>query len=126
MRATIQRITEIRGVPEQESIEIADVLDRSVAVRIGHFQADDLCIHIERPNSSPAAYHATSIQIMKLSEIEGDEEMKVGVSKQPWGDQLQLGPYDDAVQIEVGVDVTCEIENKFERERNERRSKRVR
>ncbi len=34
------------------------------------------------------------------------EEMSVGVSKQPWGDQLQLGPYDDALVIEEGVEVT--------------------
>jgi hypothetical protein len=28
--------------------------------------------------------------------------MKIGISKQPWGDQLQLGPYDDAIVIEEG------------------------
>jgi RNA ligase (TIGR02306 family) len=32
--------------------------------------------------------------------------MKIGISKQPWGDQLQLGPYDDAIVIEEGADVT--------------------
>lgn len=33
-------------------------------------------------------------------------EMVVGASKQPWGDQLQIGPYDDALVVEVGMDVT--------------------
>jgi RNA ligase (TIGR02306 family) len=32
--------------------------------------------------------------------------MKIGISKQPWGDQLQLGPYDNAIVIEEGADVT--------------------
>lgn len=34
------------------------------------------------------------------------EEMRIGESEQPWGKQLQLGPYDDALVIEVGTDVT--------------------
>lgn len=33
-------------------------------------------------------------------------EMIVDISKQPWGDQLQIGPYDDALVVEVGMDVT--------------------
>lgn len=33
-------------------------------------------------------------------------EMVVDISKQPWGDQLQVGPYDDALVVEVGMDVT--------------------
>jgi RNA ligase (TIGR02306 family) len=33
-------------------------------------------------------------------------DMVVDISKQPWGDQLQVGPYDDALVIEVGMDVT--------------------
>ena len=32
--------------------------------------------------------------------------MVVDISKQPWGDQLQIGPYDDALVVEVGMDVT--------------------
>jgi len=32
--------------------------------------------------------------------------MVVGVSKQPWGEQFQLGPYDNALLLEPGVDVT--------------------
>lgn len=44
--------------------------------------------------------------ILPISVLEGDEEMKIGISKQPWGEQLQLGPYDDALVIEEGTDVT--------------------
>lgn len=44
--------------------------------------------------------------ILPLSILEGEGEMKIGFSEQPWGKQLQLGPYDDALVIEVGVDVT--------------------
>lgn len=44
--------------------------------------------------------------ILPLSVLEGEGEMKIGISKQPWGDQLQLGPYDNALVIEEGVDVT--------------------
>lgn len=44
--------------------------------------------------------------ILPLLVLEGDDEMKIGISKQPWGDQLQLGPYDNALVIEVGTDVT--------------------
>lgn len=33
-------------------------------------------------------------------------DMVVDISKQPWGDQLQIGPYDDALVVEVGMDVT--------------------
>jgi tRNA-binding EMAP/Myf-like protein len=35
-----------------------------------------------------------------------DPEMVVGISKQPWGKQFQLGPYDNALLLEPGVDVS--------------------
>jgi hypothetical protein len=35
-----------------------------------------------------------------------DPEMVVGISKQPWGEQFQLGPYDNSLFLEPGVDVT--------------------
>ena len=43
--------------------------------------------------------------IIPLSVLEGEDEMKIGISKQPWGNQLQLGPYDNALVIKEGVDV---------------------
>jgi RNA ligase (TIGR02306 family) len=39
--------------------------------------------------------------IIPLSVLEGEDEMKIGISKQPWGNQLQLGPYDNALVIKV-------------------------
>jgi RNA ligase (TIGR02306 family) len=46
--------------------------------------------------------------ILPLSILNSKEfsEMQIGISKQPWGDQLQLGPYDDALLIEEGIDLT--------------------
>jgi RNA ligase (TIGR02306 family) len=44
--------------------------------------------------------------VLPISVLDGPDEMKVGISKQPWGDQLQLGPYDDALVIEEGVEVS--------------------
>lgn len=41
-----------------------------------------------------------------LNDVDPDSDMIVGVSKQPHGDQLQLGPYDNAIIIEEGLDVT--------------------
>jgi len=38
-----------------------------------------------------------------------EPEMVIGVSQQPWGDQLQLGPYDDALVIEEETDVTSAL-----------------
>jgi hypothetical protein len=38
--------------------------------------------------------------------LETGEEMMIGISEQPWGKQLQLGPYDDAIPIQEGMDVT--------------------
>ncbi len=106
LKATIQQISEIRQIPGQESIELAEILGRSVVIKSDSYQVGSLCVHLERPNESPQAYYSTKVQIMPLSVLEGNEEMKIGLSKQPWGDQLQLGPYDNAVVIEIGTDVT--------------------
>jgi RNA ligase (TIGR02306 family) len=40
------------------------------------------------------------------SKNQEEPEMVIGVSQQPWGDQLQLGPYDDALVIKEETDVT--------------------
>jgi len=113
MKATIQQVKEIRKIPETESIEVAEVAGRSIAVRTGTYIAGDFCVSVERPNLSESAYYPTAISLMPVSAIEGNEEFKVGISKQPWGDQLQLGPYDDALVIQVGTDVTCLINTKM-------------
>lgn len=106
MKATVQRIQEVRQVPDSETLEIAEVLGRYVIVKAGEHQSQDLIVLIETQNSSPNRYFPTNLQVRSLSSIEGPEEMKVGMSQQPWGEQLQLGPYDNALVIEEGADVT--------------------
>lgn len=46
------------------------------------------------------------LPVTVLDEVYEGEEMVVGTSEQPHGSQMQLGPYDDALVIEEGVDVT--------------------
>jgi hypothetical protein len=43
---------------------------------------------------------------LPITVLETGEEMMIGISEQPWGKQLQLGPYDDAIPIQEGMDVT--------------------
>ena len=105
MRATIQTVKSVRSVPQAEELEIVEVLNRAVVVRAGTYQVGDFCIAVEAPNTQEK-FFPISVRVMPLQEIEGPDEMKVGLSKQPWGDQLQLGPYDNAVVIEEGTDVT--------------------
>ena len=106
MKATVQKIKEVRSIPETDAIEAVEILDRVAVVKSGTYQPGELCIMVEKPNLSPNRYSPTILQVRRISEIEGPEEMKVGLSQQPWGDQLQLGPYDDALVIEEGTDVT--------------------
>jgi len=44
--------------------------------------------------------------VLPINVLETDEEMVIGISEQPWGEQLQLGPYDDAILIQDGEDVS--------------------
>lgn len=44
--------------------------------------------------------------VLPIELLETGEEMVIGISEQPWGPQLQLGPYDDAIVIAEGTDVT--------------------
>lgn len=44
--------------------------------------------------------------VLPIKALETGEEMMIGISEQPWGKQLQLGPYDDAIPIQEGMDVT--------------------
>jgi len=46
------------------------------------------------------------LPITVLNDIDPHEEMTVGISHQPHGDVLQYGPYDDALIITEGVDVS--------------------
>ena len=44
--------------------------------------------------------------VLPINVLETGEEMVIGISEQPWGKQLQLGPYDDAILIQDGEDVS--------------------
>lgn len=44
--------------------------------------------------------------VLPVKSLETGEEMVIGISEQPWGGQLQLGPYDDAILIQDGEDVS--------------------
>jgi hypothetical protein len=44
--------------------------------------------------------------VLPINVLETGEEMVIGISEQPWGEQLQLGPYDDAILIQDGEDVS--------------------
>jgi len=44
--------------------------------------------------------------VLPINVLETGKEMVIGISEQPWGEQLQLGPYDDAILIQDGEDVS--------------------
>jgi hypothetical protein len=44
--------------------------------------------------------------VLPIDVLETGDEMVIGISEQPWGKQLQLGPYDDAIPIEDGIVVS--------------------
>lgn len=44
--------------------------------------------------------------VLPIKALVTGDEMVIGTSQQPWGSQLQLGPYDDAILIQDGEDVT--------------------
>ena len=133
--ATIQRIREIRPIEGADAIELAMINNWQVVVakNVGH-KVGDWVVYCEIDSFLPikeefeflrkSSYKKMGDQegfrlktiklrgqisqglVMPISVLEGPDEMKIGVSEQPWGPQLQLGPYDDALVIEEGVDVT--------------------
>lgn len=132
--ASIRRIDKIMEHPNADSLEICHVGGWRVITRIGEYNEGDLAIYCEVDSFLPVrddfeflrkssyrkmgdieGFRLKTIKLrqelsqgllLPLSVLEGDGEMKIGISKQPWGDQLQLGPYDDALVIQEGVDVT--------------------
>jgi RNA ligase (TIGR02306 family) len=132
--ASIQRVAKILPIPDADAIEIAMINSWKVVVKKGEYTEGDLCIYCEIDSFLPireefeflrkSSYKKMGDQegfrlktirlrgqisqglLLPLSILEGEEEMKIGISKQPHGDQLQLGPYDDALVIEEGVEVT--------------------
>lgn len=134
--ASIRRISDIQPIEGADMIELAIVNGWKVVVakNVGH-KVGDMVVYCEIDSFLPIreefeflrkssykkmvdgteGFRLKTIKlrgvtsqglILPLSVLEGDDEMKIGISKQPWGDQLQLGPYDNALVIEVGTDVT--------------------
>lgn len=132
--ASIQRIAKILPIPDADAIEIAQINSWKVVVKKGEFKEGELCVYFEIDSFLPMekefeflrkssykkmgdleGFRLKTLRLrgqvsqglcLPLSILEKDDEMKIGISKQPWGDQLQLGPYDDAIIIEEGTDVT--------------------
>lgn len=133
--ATIQKIRDLRPIEGADMIELAMINNWQVVVakEVGH-TVGDWVVYCEIDSFLPikeefeflrkSSYKKMGDQegfrlktiklrgqisqglVMPISVLEGPDEMKIGVSEQPWGPQLQLGPYDDALVIEEGVDVT--------------------
>ena len=132
--ASIQKVAKIIPIPDADAIEVAQINSWKVVVKKGEFKEGDLCVYFEIDSFLPMekefeflrkssykkmgdleGFRLKTIKLrgqvsqglcLPLSILEKDDEMKIGISKQPWGDQLQLGPYDDAIVIEEGADVT--------------------
>lgn len=133
--ATIQKIREIRPIEGADAIELAIINNWQVVVakNVGH-KVGDWVVYCEIDSFLPVrdefeflrkssfkkmgdqeGFRLKTIRlrgqisqglVLPISVLEGPDEMKIGISKQPWGDQLQLGPYDNALVIEEGVDVS--------------------
>ena len=133
--ASIQRIDKVLPIEGADAIEIVMVNAWKVVSKKGEFKEGDLCVYFEIDSFLPMekdfeflrkssykkmgdleGFRLKTIKLrgqvsqglcLPLSILEREDEMKIGISKQPWGDQLQLGPYDDAIVIEEGADVTA-------------------
>ena len=133
--ATIQKIREIRPIEGADAIELAIINNWQVVVakNVGH-KVGDWVVYCEIDSFLPIreefeflrkssfkkmgdqeGFRLKTIRlrgqisqglVLPISVLEGADEMKIGVSQQPWGDQLQLGPYDNALVIGEGVDVS--------------------
>ncbi len=132
--ASIQRIGNILPIEGADAIEIVTVNSWKVVSKKGEFKEGDLCVYFEIDSFLPVreefeflrkssykkmgdaeGFRLKTIKLrgqvsqglcLPINILEGPEEFVIGVSKQPWGDQLQVGPYDDAFVIEEGADVT--------------------
>jgi RNA ligase (TIGR02306 family) len=132
--ASIQRIIEIRPIEGADAIEVARVNNWDVVVKKGEYNLGDLCVYCEIDSFLPVreefeflrkssfkrmgdqeGFRLKTIRLrgqlsqgllLPLEVLNGEEEMVIGTMEHPWGPQLQLGPYDDAIVIEEGADVT--------------------
>jgi RNA ligase (TIGR02306 family) len=136
--ASIRRIKEILPIEGADAIEVAVVDGWKVVTKKGEYKSGDLCIYCEIDSFLPIreefeflrkssfkkmgdqeGFRLKTIRLrgqvsqgllLPLSVLEDADEMKIGYSQQPWGMQLQLGPYDDAILIEEGTDVSNHLE----------------
>lgn len=132
--ASIRKIKELLLIEGADAIEVAVVDGWKVVTKKGEFKPGDLCVYFEIDSFLPIeedfeflrkssykkmgdleGFRLKTIKLkgqvsqglcLPLSILENDSDMKIGISQQPWGDQLQLGPWDDAILIEEGTDVT--------------------
>ena len=132
--ASIQKIASIRPIEGADAIEVARINNWDVVVKKNEFKVGELCVYFEIDSFLPireefeflrkSSYKKMGDQegfrlktirlrgqvsqglVVPITILNGEEEMKIGISQQPHGEQLQLGPYDNALVIEEGVDVT--------------------
>jgi len=132
--ASIQRIASIRPIEGADAIEVARINNWDVVVKKNEFKVGELCVYFEIDSFLPireefeflrkSSYKKMGDQegfrlktirlrgqvsqglVVPITILNGEEEMKIGISRQPDGDRLQLGPYDNALVIDEGVDVT--------------------
>jgi len=132
--ASVQRIASIRPIEGADAIEVARINNWDVVVKKNEFKVGELCVYFEIDSFLPIreefeflrkssfkkmgdqeGFRLKTIRlrgqvsqglVVPIGILNGEEEMQIGISQQPHGDQLQLGPYDDAIVIEEGVDVT--------------------
>ena len=132
--ASIRKVKEIFPIEGADVIEVAVVDGWKVVTKKGEYKPGDLCVYCEIDSFLPIreefeflrkssfkkmggqeGFRLKTIRLrgqvsqgllLPLSVLEGPDEMKIGISPQPHGDQVQLGPYDDALVIEEGADVS--------------------
>ena len=111
MIATIQRIKSIEQIDSVRASNVTLSNGRTAIDFSSKLRVDELCVYIDSKKILEGQGNQIDFPefVVPLSVLEGPEEMKIGLSQQPWGEQLQLGPYDNALVIEEGTDVTAEL-----------------
>jgi RNA ligase (TIGR02306 family) len=132
--ASIQKIASIRPIEGADAIEVARINNWDVVVKKNEFEVGAFCVYFEIDSFLPIreefeflrkssfkkmgdqeGFRLKTIRlrgqvsqglVVPIDILNGEEEMQIGISQQPHGDQLQLGPYDNALVIEEGVDVS--------------------
>jgi RNA ligase (TIGR02306 family) len=133
--ASIQIVKDVRPIVGADAIEVVRINNWDVVSKKGEYKVGDFCIYCEIDSFLPIkeefeflrktsykkmsdgseGFRLRTIRmrnqlsqglLLPISILEGPDEMKIGISEQPWGNQLQLGPYDNALVIKEGVDVT--------------------